>query len=322
VNGPLPIPIGITFEVDLEGLEGPDPLRMHDALFRAAFMAAQYVKTSWIRAAGALGAHNTGEYLRGIEEHGRIQLVSMSSDPTADTWEVVVDITNTSKHASIVEEGHAAFHLPSVIDWSGPRVKHGKTGPYLNIPFRHTAYATPKAREEKGYTRGALRSMMPAEVHHEAKKLSPTTRQGVGPIREAPQMNGAPGRWVALDRYNWGGRLKRGQVPTGFRQDRRGAHELFEERRAERTVGRVRGAPLINPEWKTSKFEGMFRTGPKNHAAYLTIRTITPTSRGWNIPAQVGYFVVSRLASSLSQDEMLQEIIRDELNAAFGERLQ
>lgn len=280
---------------DDEGIEE----RVRAMLLPAGQAVAEYVRHLWVRVAQQQGAHDTGAYIAGIRDNA-IVTVEPAGEDESGLAEVVITITNTARHASIVEDGHAAFHLPTRINWSGPRVKQGKNGPYMHIPFRHSAFATPDQLDEKGYTVGARRRMMPADVYALAKRLHYTTRRNIGPIHTSS------GQFVAADRYQWGNRLARGHVRTGFIA---GEHGLYEERRGPRQIGRT----AMNPEWKTSRFEGMFKSGAKGHASYMTIRTITPHSSGWNIPAQVGKGIARTVQASLSGDSNVQTLFDEAL---------
>jgi len=307
----LPVDLGGGIAIDLEILnpegldftnEDVDDL-VRGPLQQAANAVAEYVRMLWIRVAQMQGAHDTGAYIAGIRDDAIVNFdVSEGDGALAD---ITISITNTAKHASIVEDGHPAFHLPTRINWSGGHVKMGKNGPYLHIPFRHSAFATADQLDEKGYTVGARRSMLPRSVYELAKRLRYTTRQNVGPIRSSG------GRWVAFDRYKWGNRLARGHVPTGFIG---GPDCAYEERRGPRQIGRT----ATNPAWKNSRYEGLFKSGTKGHAQYMTIRTITPKSTGWNIPAQQGRGIARLVAGSLGSDPNVQALFDEALLGALG----
>jgi hypothetical protein len=168
-------------------------------------------------------------------------------------------------------------------------------------------------------TMNARRTMMPAEVHAAAKRLAFRQPQNVGPVHNAS------GQFVAADRYKWSSlnapkRIHRDQVePDRYRMDSKGDGEIFSERRGATTVYKNDGTTLgTNPAWKTSKFQGLFKTGAKGHASYMTIRTITPTSAGWNIPAQAGKHIARRVAAFAQSDNTLQEIVASGIRGAFG----
>ena len=305
---PLP---ALHFLIEVDAIEvfddTYDGTRVIQALRRGAMNAANLIQGVWVTRAQALGLRNTGlqSYVGGIQKAARIEIVSeqMTFDPKPDqggqdvSWyEIVVEVTNTCPHAQIVEEGHAAFHLPSKINWAGPNVKHTKKGtPYLSIPFRHRQYQTEKQADIGGATRMALRAMMPEAIHKEARKLSFTR-----PMRAGRQYD-AQGRYTAKDRYHWGGRLNRSGASTGFHVSPGGT--VVGERRGEHSV-----APgMVNPAWKSSKFHGMFKSGTKGHPQYMTIRTITPDSPGWNIPALAGKFIAAQVASGIASSNALED---------------
>lgn len=317
---PLP-PLTFTLEVLNPGAyDDPDSGPVFTALSRGVMLAAQWIQGLWIRTAHELGVSVTGAYVRGIDQEGRF---AVEKEPTenGEWWEVIVSVTNTAPHASIVEDGHGPFNLPQAIDWSSTtgRIKRGKNGPYLHIPFRHFAYVPPSDRSEKGTSRMALRNMMPKEVYRDALKLRYTRPTNAGPIYQG-------GQFIAADRYTWAKgstprqrRLDRVDVPPGFRQSRTG--ELYEERRGERIVGRDRsGKALINPAWKTSKFAGMMKTGGPKHTRYLTVRTLTPNSQGWNIPAMAGYGVARKVAYIAGTSPELPALVVRGIEAALRRR--
>lgn len=256
---------------------------------------AELVRQVWIQRAQDLGLTQDGGYIRGIEE-GRVDVVADRSDDTS--MMVTISIVNTAEHAAIVEDGHAAFHLPEAVSWSSPHVKHTKDGrPYLSIPFGHSATQSPAKQAASGITRGTLKSMMPAGIYARAKGLGYTTGRGSGPVLSGGGAAGAV--YEQADVYSHGpGRHRLSHVahaglvalPSG---------DLYEFRRSARSIGRIAGREAVNPEWQNSKFHGMLKTGTKGHASYLTIRTMTIDSPGWNIPAQVGYGVARQVATYL-----------------------
>lgn len=278
-----------------------DPNALQHALREAMGAGSRFVRALWLRRAQDLNIRHSGAYLRGIED-GEVRVVSERTDDDRVTleWELV----NRAPHAGIVEHGHPAFHLPSRINWSGPRVKRGKNGPYLHIPFEHSAYQTPAQREASGMTMGTLRRMLPAETSAAAQRLARIIPQRVGPIvRSTPD---GRQQFLAADRYSVQG--SRSQA-TRLRDRTPGPRVMvgpdgaaFEAWRGERTVaGRdASGARLTNPAWRGPKLDGLFKSGPKGHTKYLTIRTITPRSAGWNIPAQVGHGVARQVQGAVT----------------------
>ncbi len=302
-------PIIIEIEVDRPDVLNEPPIELFTrALRRGAMLAAGYIAGGlWPAIAMEAGLRSTGAYIRGIQQSGRITVVQ---EPALKSgmFEMVIEIVNTDPKASIVEDGHGAFHLPSKIDWgrttgSIKRTKEGK--PYLHIPFRHRAAASMKTIKDQGYLPSTVKAMMPSEIYKQAKQLAFTTKQHQG--RQYSQQFGREGQFVAADRYNWGGRLKRSPGRTGFHQSRTGQH--YEERRSSRSVGRDRHGMLVNPAWSSSKYAGMFRAGGgSTQTSYHTIRTITPDSLGWNIPATPGYGIARKVASKLKEHDHVREL--------------
>jgi len=293
---------------------------------RALYAIADVAKGLWIARAGALGIRHTGRYIAGIE--AAVPVITTTQQ--AGKWVGSIAVTNRAPHASIVEDGHGPFSLAQAIDWAriDGKVKRTKDGrPYLHIPFRHYRYADADTRARTGMTVHAIKAMMPEHIDRAAAQLERTVAQNAGRRREwrrwvGPSGSGRRGtaayfgssphpyyaangqqyqQHLAMDRYRWGGRLRRpGSSPVfimgGPGVSAGGPGEPgYTEHRSARAVG----GGLVNPAWGSSKFEGLFKAGPKGHTQYMTIRTITPDSRGWNIPAQAGHGVARQVASHL-----------------------
>ena len=319
---PFPPPPVIHVAISLEGLPpDPDVEAIKQGFERGLLMVAQFAKGLWIRRAQQLDIRHTGQYIRGIES-AAIKITGKTEG--SQHWGATIEITNRAPHASIVEDGHGAFSLVQAIDWGrvDGKIKRGKDGePYLNIPFRHTTYQPASARASSGMTSSSVARMMPHHITEAARSLERTQRRNKGPQHEWRKWSHGPGtpgskrhavhgQWyrqhLAADRYHWGGRLHRAHttprfIMGGSGQSAGGPGEPgFSEHRSARQVGRDRGGnPLMNPAWKSSKYHGLFKSGPKGHSQYTTIRTITPRSMGWNIPAQAGYGVARQVASVL-----------------------
>ena len=221
-----------------------------------------------------------------------------------DRYELVFDISCDAPHAAIVEYGHGGFHLPDRIQWGAtPKVKFTEDGrPYINIPFRHY---TP-AQAGAGSTNTAKRQMMPIHIHKEAKRLALRIRQNAG-----HQWHGKPvkkGRYRgrkrlrAVDKYSW-------QGSSPLRLDRSDPRRWVQgEHSGPRSS--LSNPPKEQPGWTTSKYDGMFKTGPKGHESYMTIRTITPDSEGWNIPAQQGRFLAQKTVERIQrQMHYFEEVV-------------
>lgn len=270
---------------------------LFDALATAMRTSVSFAKALWIRRAQQLRIRRSGEYLRGIE----VAEPMIVNESRSDTHlQMTLVLTNRAPHAGIVENGHGAFHLPSKINWSGPRVRHGKNGPYLRIPFGHGAFQDYGERTSSGMTMATMKTMMPEEVYDKAKRLSFTEfgkRSSVPPSRRRLTDN-----------------------RSGFVAYEQGL--VLHRRTSAQLVGQdAKGQDLINPAWQTSRFQGLMKVGRKGHAKYLTIRTITPRSAGWNIPAQIGHGVARQVSRAMSSGpggeryrQLLVESIRRSLN--------
>jgi hypothetical protein len=251
--------------------------------------AEQVLPAGWMKVADDRGVR--GNYLHGIQP-GTVERLPA----TTNAMLFGIRVENTWKRAVFVDDGRMAFHLPSRINWAGPKVKHGKKGPYLHIPFGHAAFATEKQLEADGATVQTRRSMMPADLYAQAKKLRPRVPQEAGPQYDAQ------GRYKQADLYAWGG--KPGQA-TRIRHDATGTVAgpggPGDQQWRGRTVvaGRIRGQAVVNPAWSSSKYDGMFKSTGNGHTKYLTIRTITPNSQGWHIPAMPGLGIARAVTADL-----------------------
>lgn len=279
-----------------------NPQQILRAVADQLLICAQMVKAIWVARAQQLGVSDSGEYVRGIDEHGEIRRIYERG--TMTSVEVQLQIVNTAKHASIVEDGHAAFHLPSKIAWGDPgkRVKRGKKGPYMHIPFRHAA----PTKASSGPTKTAIRTQMPADIYARAQRLSRTIAQNQGPFYAAGGVGTHTGQMFhQADTYK-----RVGPGPSRLTHDVAASINVtpggqgIESRRGPRAVaGRIGGRQATNPGWKSSKYAGMMKTGPKGHSRYMTIRTITPNSPGWNIPAQHGRGIARQVAHAVTFGE-------------------
>lgn len=301
---PPPLP---ALQFGLEGIDldafGELPIpAIQAALKRGAFLAAEELRRRWVIKARELRVWNTGEYVRGIEENAKIVVVketaNIPENGTAGLVQVVIDVTNTARHASYVEDGHGPFHLPDKVDWATAKnVKVAKNGTrYITVPFRHAAYASPSQQARQGTTQGTLARMMPRAIYQQALKLDYSRRMNAG------RQFTASGQYVAADKYKWGGRLTR-DVAIGATLPHPGGGTLM-ERRGETTV-----APgFTNPAWAASRFAGMVKMNVKGHSEYLTFRIMKENSPGWNVPAMAGRGVARAVAQEAQNDPDLQEI--------------
>lgn len=313
----------VTFALELdhpEALADIEYDRLVGALRAGALYAGQWIQGTWTRVAQGLDVRGSGAYIRGIQSEGIVRIVSenVTEGEGRTDLEIIVEVTNTAPHASIIEEGFGAYHLPDKINWASTsgRIKRTKDGKaYIHVPFRHRAYADAEAREASGMTTASIKAMMPEEIYRKAKALTYTQKLGVGPVRTSS------GQWVAADRYKWGTRLDRSGTRPMFVFGPPGGEAGYEEHRGARQVGRDgNGNPLINPEWGSSKFHGMFKAGTTGHSQYMTIRTMTQDSPGWNIPARQGLYIAARVARAAEASDELRDLVAGAMMAALEAR--
>ncbi len=318
-----PPDLSIWAEIDLPEFPQVDEAQFLRLLRASALRGAETIRSLWETRARELQIRRSGAYVHGISGGARIGIVEESE--SEDRYEIVVEITNTAAHASIVEDGHAAFHLPSKINWASAdgSIKRTRAGePYLVIPFRHFAFVPESERKDadggggSGSTRHALKNMMPREVYAEAVKMERSfgpTGGAISEERSAPAggvhqsgrhvpEGGAYQQHKAAGRYKWAkdardsgggpGKLSR---PAAYHRPGQiigGKREAWIE---------TSGPKGDNPSWGGSKFEGMRRMGPKGHTQYMTFRVITPKSEGWNIPAQAGHHIAAQVGSVVGE---------------------
>lgn len=302
--------IKIVINIDDDSMSQMEEL-LTAAVQRGMQKSAQLVQQVWVARAQQLDIRQTGEYIRGLTGEGSVEVIKPAGPDASGAVVGTIAVVATAPHSAIVEDGHAAFHLPSKINWSGARVKVGKNGKYMHIPFRHSAFADEATQQANGYTRATIKSMLPQDVYTAAANLKRTIKRNEGPFYDGDQFK-------AADAYNKGERLKRGAVQAGFTVG--GDGKVRVERMPSRTVGFIRSPmggklTLVNPEWKSSRYEGLMKSGPKGHSQYLTIRTITPNSKGWNIPAQEGKGIGRIVARECGPE--VEEIVGDEIVAAL-----
>jgi hypothetical protein len=201
------------------------------------------------------GEHSdTGAYVAATSFE---RMVGVQGNPLA------VVVANTSPHARVLEDGHQGFHMPSRVDWSGPKVK-GKDGGrrYLVIPFRHGTPGT------QGVGSGRARTMMPRDVYANARRaLGLVAASDRSRAQSADKLQAAGTR---LSRpYNLP------EFPAALRA------------RAVATEGQP------GYTWRSRTYEGLTHTG----GGYFTFRVMTEDSAGWFIPAFAGYHFADQVVT-------------------------
>lgn len=169
------------------------------------------------------------------------------------------------KHAAEIETGRPARDLKKMLDTS-TKVRQGKGGRYLVIPFRHNV---PSKSGQSSYA-----PQMPRGVYLQAKRLSPSSVTGQGERASGTGAYSVQTRkflTVPQNQYAWGQRLSAGL------------------------------APKLKASHSTDPYAGMVRmdtsTGGKRSSAYLTFRVMTEKQHGkWIIPAQPGRFIAKKVA--------------------------
>lgn len=338
---PVP-PLRIEMAADIEALT-TNPFRDIFAGFqRNVLYAAELLRGAWVDMAQQMGVNETGAYIDGIRTNGKITIIEKPyilppqtevrpGEPSTGTsipeLRMTVDITNTAKHAHLVEVGHGPFSLPDRINWSAASVKHDPKGrPYIIVPFRHAAFVKPDKRKTGGTSASAMKRMMPEEVYKKAKNLARTVRGGWvnasivqdGRVQTTtlyqPSMvqRTKPNQRASLSHHAPIGSVR---PLSSHPQDIRGRIEI--RRGATLQGADAAGNVLINPAWKSSKFHGMRKMGSGKHTQYMTFRKITPHSKGWRIPSVAGKRIAARLAESLSGGR-LGELVARRLAARDG----
>lgn len=266
-----------------------DPAFPH--LKDALVQAGDHIRNTWIRIAESEMNRATGEYIDQLRSFAAMSY-------TDDGFGVIV--TNYAKHARIIEEGYAAFRLPEKVNWGGgtPKMKWTKAGtPYLTIPFRHFTPAKATGGKE-GRTYRSVKQAMPKEIYEYAKQLKRSLD-----IRQ-PQINPVTGR--VNTKTLWGGRL----TPQTTMPRVQGGLSAGRWMTAGFYGGGAGGSPFISKLslWKFSKYAGMVKTRTAGHTRYMTFRTLTPQSEGWNIPGQYGKHIAEKTRNEVA--ETIQQIIQ------------
>lgn len=176
-------------------------------------------------------------------------------------------VETTLPLADQIENGRPAKDLKKMLG-SSPKVRQGKKGRYLIIPFRHN---TP------GNT--ALAPAMPTAVHQKAKYLSPSTVTGTGTRVSgtgAYDVKTKKMLTVPQNRYAWGASL-----PAGM-------------------------APKMKPHHATDRYAGMKRfdtsSGKAKSSAYLTFRVMSQNQAGkWIIAPKPGLHIARDIARGVNK---------------------
>lgn len=250
---------------------------------RAAVQAAgAIVQQAWIELASSAVGRGSGAYLAGLQTPESLRY-PFDGDPMA------VAVFNVAPHAAALEEGFGPYNLASRIDWGRPKVKHGKNGPYLVIPFQHfTPGATAPA---------SRRRSMPAGVYEVVRQLKQGERIKIHP-KDGPSVPIHRGERIIGARQ---GRTISPANTAPFVQQRRiwiQGHPLTQHPGAERPPDAFAAARALGASGNTlraspSIFEGM----QKSNGRYMTFRIIKPTSN-WIMPGRPGLHLVDKVAAN------------------------
>lgn len=260
--------------------------------------AAETTRALWLARAEMKGIRDT-DYLEGIrtanvelEEFVMENNVAMGS----------VSITNESRMAAIIEDGHERYHLPSKINWPTERTKTAKDGTmYLDVPLRHTAFASEGEAKRKGYSHEAMKRMMPSDIYGHAVTLARTIRMNAG-----KQYN-AQGQYVAADKY----RVEGTEIDPFVASRLTAVQRMIRTNSSGQVISIGKHGAGLHVAGLPKKYEGLLRTGPAGHTEYLTIRRLTEKSQGWWIPAKEGKHIAADVA------EMLPNVLPDVISTAL-----
>ena len=190
---------------------------------------------------------------------------SIAWDTTSDFSAVV---WTDYKHAAEIETGRPARDLKKMLDTS-PKVRSGKSGRYLVIPFRHNV---PSKAGPSSYA-----PQMPRSVYLQAKRLSPSSGTDAGErVSGTGAYNVQTRKFLTVPqkKYNWGQRLVSGM------------------------------APKLKASHSSDPYAGMVRmdesVGKQRRSAYLTFRVMTEKQHGkWIVPAQPGRYIAKKVAEEV-----------------------
>lgn len=180
------------------------------------------------------------------------------------TWSMTGDfkavVEATYKHAQEIEQGRPPRDLKKMLGTS-LKVRQGKKGRYLYIPFRHNTPGN-----------DAHAKSMPSHVYDLAKGLAPS--RVVGQTTRQSQQQGKTHLTVPQNIYHWGSSL-----PAGLTKKQKPHHKT------DIHAGMYR-------------FDTSTPGGAKS-SAYLTFRTMSERSPGWIIPAQPGQNIAKGVADKM-----------------------
>lgn len=168
------------------------------------------------------------------------------------------------KYADEIETGRPAYDQKQMLNTS-MKVRQGKKGRYLIIPFRHN---TPGQH--------ALGPSMPDHVHRLATALSASTVTGMTSRKSgtgAWDLNTKAPLMVPQRTYSWGARLPPGSMGPNSRH------------KSDRYAGMVR-------------FESTNKAGAR-YSEYITFRVLSENSTGWIRKAQPGLNLAQTVATEL-----------------------
>lgn len=185
------------------------------------------------------------------------------------TWKMTPEINAFSavvesdyKFAYEIDNGRPAKDLKKMLNTS-MKVRNGKNGRYLIIPFRHNTPGN-----------GATGQTMPSDVHSMASQLAPSRITGTGQRLSGTGAFNAKTRQaitVAQNKYSWGGQLV--------------ASALGSKKKQSRYAGMYR-------------FDTTSPSGAKS-STFLTFRVMTEHSKGWIIPPRAGLHLVQGVVTRL-----------------------
>lgn len=217
----------------------------------------------------------------------------------------MVAVQNVAPYAQVLEDGHAGFHLPSVIDWGaaearGTAKRTAKGTRYLTIAFRHY---TPGS-ESGGISSARARAMMPRQVYNDARIAADAARSADERRAAAARITAAGTQlsrpYDVLDRMFPG--AGGGKAPRYYDLAR---------------AGEARdGQPGYT--WRSRTYEGLRRTEQVNpetgakSSTFSTLRTLTEDSLGWFVPPMPGFGFAARTVQAVAPmaRDLLEEAAR------------